>query len=108
MDIKLKSKLLKDNLLDKIYLGEVVDINDEGIDGNPIFRVKVKVFGLTDLINKDLLPWYIVKHGNGQTLNLQGNIPQIGTKVFVEFPDKSIYNGIVSFQIPNTPPKLKG
>jgi len=102
--------LLDNDILNGYQLGEVVDVEDNGFreTGNPIFRVKVKIFGVTDIIEKDKLPWYIVKHTPSDTYNEQGRIPRVGTKVFVELLDGTIYNGIVSFQIPKSPPRLKG
>ena len=110
MNIKLKEKLFNEHLLENYYIGTVVDVNDIGYKetGYPLFRVKVSIPGLTDKLSKDLLPWYVVKQTPSDTYNQQGRIPRVGTKVYVEFPYRDIYNGIVSFQLPNTPPELKG
>ena len=81
------SYLLQGNL----YQGTIVDTNDPQRKN----RVKVKIDNLTDQLDKELLPFYIVFHSAGQGNNSVSNVPTIGSRVIVNFPNNDIYNGIV-------------
>jgi len=108
LNTKLQEKLYNDDILSKPLLGEVVEINDTGFRDTekPAFRVKVKIFGVTDKIPKSDLPFYLVKGSISDSYNIHGKIPRIGTYVYVTFPDGDIYNGIVDWQPNATPPNL--
>ena len=95
----MKLSYLQDRL-NGIFIGEVIDNNDP----LNLFRVKVKIENLTDEIPNELLPWYLVKQPVEHSYNSQGKLPNIGTKVWVEFPTKEIYNGIITGVIAWIPP----
>jgi len=84
------------------FIGEVVDNSDP----ENLFRVKVKIDNLTDKIPTELLPWYLVRQPIENTYNTQGNVPNVGSKVWVRFPYKDIYNGIVVGEITWHPPEM--
>ena len=105
----MKLNSISTNKLDYYHFGTVVDVSDNGYNdtGLPVFRVKVKIDNLTDNIDKEYLPWYVVKQSPSDSYNEHGRIPRVGMKVLVEFPYDDFYNGIVSFQLPNTPPEMR-
>jgi hypothetical protein len=73
----------------KIYLGEVVDINDPLKEG----RAKIKVFGLFDDLEIEDIPW--ASQVNGISFSGDGNgrlsIPKLGSVVAVQFDGQNYY-----------------
>lgn len=74
---------------DRIYVGTVVDNNDP----DKLSRIKVQIAQVFDSIDNDLLPWAIpsINHTGGaspKTGNI--DIPEIGSKVSVQFEDGNI------------------
>lgn len=59
-------------------------------------RVKVKIDGISDQIDEDLLPWYPVIQGQQ---NSYTDIPPNGARVIVRYFD--IYNSVVLGAIPS-------
>ena len=84
-------------ILELPKVGLVVDNNDPETYG----RIKVSIPDLTDKIPVEDLPWYPVIQ-NSQNNN-QMKIPEIGSWVIIEFPDLSIYNGLVKGILPAKP-----
>lgn len=74
----------------KIYLGEVVDINDPKKEG----RAKVRVFGLFDGIEVEDIPWSTQVKPPSFGRNGGGNIsiPKLGSIVGLEFNGQNYYN----------------
>ena len=98
MSIKIK------NINDTVFLGKVVNSDDPLF----MFRCKVKVVGMFDDIEDDLLPWVFPKNsasfaGSGFG---DGQYPKVGTWVKVEFPHNDIYSGEY-YGIPNIEPALQ-
>lgn len=96
---KLKDIVLHSHDLIGIYAGIVVDDDDPGYkeDGFPLSRVKVNIPELTEGIPVEHLPWYSIKQAVNDSPNSQSKKPPVGSNVIVEFPDNSIYNGLVSY-----------
>ena len=73
----------------KIYLGEVVDINDPQKSG----RARVKVFGLFDGLETEDIPWATQVNtpsfGRGGAGNI--SVPKLGAVVAVEFDGQNYY-----------------
>jgi len=73
----------------RLYLGEVVDINDPRKEG----RARVKVFGLFDAIENENLPW--CDQVSGVSFGRQGSgaisIPKLGAIVTVQFDGQNYY-----------------
>ncbi len=82
------------------YNGKVVDVKDPLKLG----RIKVRVYGKTDKLEVDVLPWYQCQFPVNPSPNSQGGVPPIGSDVVVSFPDNSIYNGIVKYMTISVPP----
>lgn len=77
-----------------IYQGQVVAVDDP----KGLGRVKVEIPGLTQGIDKDILPWFSIMQPVGLGGSLySGNfsVPQENTLVMVMFPNKDMYSGIV-------------
>jgi hypothetical protein len=74
----------------KIYLGEVVDINDPKKEG----RARVKVFGLFDGIENEDIPWstQIKPPSFGRLGGGNISIPKLGSIVGLEFNGQNYYN----------------
>ena len=72
------------------YIGTVVSIDDP----NSSNRVRVKLDYLTDRIQENHLPWYIVNSSNSNSGNVNVSLPSKGARVVVFLYD-SIYNGMV-------------
>jgi hypothetical protein len=73
----------------KLYLGEIVDINDPLKEG----RAKIRVFGLFDGLEDEDIPWasqvnYVSFSGKG---NGAISIPRVGTVVALEFDGQNYY-----------------
>lgn len=86
----------------KLYLGEVVD-NEPGEKQDNAVRVRVK--GLTDdeVIPTDKLPRYPVFMSPHSTPNMGNDLPNIGSRLFVQFPEGDIYNGVCVFSAASLP-----
>lgn len=73
----------------KIYLGEIVDINDPIKEG----RAKIRVFGLFDELDVEDIPW--ASQVNGISFSGDGNgrlsIPKLGSVVAVQFDGQNYY-----------------
>lgn len=79
-----------------LFQGTVVDTSDPKKKN----RVRVKVDTMTDSIDDNSLPWYAILAPAGQGNNSVSNVPSIGSRVLVQFPDGDVYNGIVSYALP--------
>jgi len=104
---KLHNIILNSFELEGEYTGIVVDTKDPGFknDGKPLSRVRVSIPELTDGIATDKLPWYLIRQTVNDSPNSQSKIPPVGSSVVVTFPDKTIYNGVVSYMIVSHPPR---
>lgn len=73
----------------RLYLGEIVDINDPLKVG----RAKVRVFGLFDMIEPEHIPWADQISGLSFGKNGSGGIcvPRLGSVVAVEFDGQNYY-----------------
>lgn len=73
----------------KIYLGEIVDINDPIKEG----RAKIRVFGLFDELDVEDIPW--ASQVNGISFSGDGNgrlsVPKLGSVVAVQFDGQNYY-----------------
>ncbi len=73
----------------KIYLGEIVDINDPIKEG----RAKIRVFGLFDELEVEDIPW--ASQVNGISFSGDGNgrlsVPKLGSVVAVQFDGQNYY-----------------
>lgn len=91
------------NLISDNYIGKVVYNKDPDYSG----RCKVRVYGLMDEIEDDLLPWFTPI--NSCVFSGMGNgcisIPKIGTYVRVKFANGDIYSGEYS-AIQNLDPSM--
>ena len=90
-------RLLKHNTLQ----GTVVD-NTDPLKAN---RIKVKIDGITDKIDKKYLPWYVIAKEPKSGSNSQNDIPKINSRVLVYFEEEDIMNGKVVESIVSIPPK---
>jgi hypothetical protein len=91
MEKKEISRLLSQDLGIKDWVGEVVDNNDPEIE----FRCKVKVYGLFDELETDMIPWAFPAHhgifaGGGGGYG-SGSVPKIGSLVKVRFANGDMY-----------------
>lgn len=86
------TELIKDNIRETHWIGEVVDNNDPKLLG----RCKVKVYGKFDKLTNDAIPWATPMNrdfvGSHHT-------PNIGTVVAVRFDNGNIYHPEYWFQI---------
>lgn len=84
--------LSQEQIKNEIFYGEIVDINDPYFEG----RCKINIFGITDEVNKEDLPWSMP--GGFCFLSSDGganiSIPKLGTIVKVKFPNGDIYNPV--------------
>ena len=73
----------------RLYLGEIVDINDPRKEG----RARIKVFGLFDTIEVEDIPWADQISGLSFGKNGSGGItiPRLGAVVAVEFDGQNYY-----------------
>lgn len=85
----------------RVWIGKVVDTRDPDMNS----RVKVEIDGLTNGIERTLLPWYSTAQSFGSGSNSQSNLPPVNSRVRVSFPTDDIYNGIVEYSIASVPPK---
>lgn len=77
-------------VLKGVFTGRVVqDFDELGCN-----RVKVKLFGLTDKLDVEKLPYYRVQTSITDNPNTNINIPPVNSKVQVEL-DGDIYNGVI-------------
>lgn len=81
------------------FQGKVAD-NADPENGQ---RVKVLVDNLTDEIPEEDLPWYSCMQPANSSNNNTSSVPQINSRVIVQFPDGNIYNGVVLYGIPSIP-----
>jgi len=99
LDLKdfVNERFLKGNLIQ----GTVVDNNDP-FQAN---RIKVKVDGVTDKIDKKYLPWYVIEMPATNGSNAKNDIPKVGSRVLVYFEEEDIMNGKVIYSVSSIPPK---
>lgn len=97
----LKQQLDKFHIKDNIYLGTVISKRDP----LKLNRVQVSVDDKTDKIPEDSLPWYVVIKSPDASSNSQTSLPREGSRVFVEFPNDDIYNGVVKSTVSSIPAK---
>lgn len=83
------------------YNGKVVDVKDPKKQR----RIRVRVYGRTDKLPIDKLPWYQCISPINPSPNQQGGVPPVGSDVVVRFPDNSIYNGKVEYMTISVPPQ---
>lgn len=86
-----RNRLLSTNLLDKDWLGVVIDNKDT----KSSFRCKIRVFGLFDELEDDVIPWAFPAN-NGVFAGSNGgfgsgSVPKIGTIVKVHFSSGNKY-----------------
>ena len=76
---------------EQYYLGIIKYINDVTHTG----RCKIHVFGLTDDIPEETLPWFVPASSTIFSANGAGSlsVPKVGTVVKVKFADTNIYSG---------------
>jgi len=87
------NRLLSQDLMQKDWIGEVVDNNDPETQ----FRCKIKVYGLFDDLKTEDIPWafpinrkiFASKKNGGYG---DGSVPKIGTLVKVRFNNGDIYS----------------
>jgi hypothetical protein len=91
MNIIDQNRMLSTNLLDKDWIGEVVD----NIDPESAFRCKIKVFGLFDELPNSDLPWAFPANktvfAGGDGGFGSGSVPKNGTFVKVRFSNGNKY-----------------
>lgn len=84
------------DLANKYFIGTVINAQDPESKN----RVRVKIEGMNDKLNVEALPWYAIMSPAGSNNNTSVNISSNASRVLVSFPDGDIYNGIVSFSLP--------
>lgn len=84
------------DLANKYFIGTVIKTDDPQSKN----RVKVKIEGMNDTLDPEALPWYAIMSPAGSNNNTSVNISSNASRVLVSFPDGDIYNGIVSFSLP--------
>ena len=88
----------------KIYLGEIVDIDDPLKDG----RAKIKVFGLFDELETEDIPW--ASQVNGISFGGSGNgrlsVPRVGSVVACEFDGQNYYRMVYYGEWESSPEML--
>ncbi len=82
------------------YNGKVVDTKDP----EKLGRIRVRVYGRTDKLEVEMLPWYLCSFPVNPSPNSQGGVPPVGSDVVVQFPDGNIYNGRVVYMAIAVPP----
>jgi hypothetical protein len=101
MLIKLYDVIHKNDLLEKIWIGKVVDNNDP----RKLGRIKVMIDSLFGGISINHLPWVspiksVLLGSNSSTSHF--SVPEIGTFVIVKF-EKTVYNGYYIGEIQSLP-----
>jgi len=74
-------------VLEKQHIGQIVD-NKDPLNYQ---RVRVSIPNITEGIDAEHLPWYPILH---ESMN-KTSIPSLGSWVYVRFPNKDIYNGLI-------------
>jgi hypothetical protein len=90
----------------KVYLGEIVDINDPLKQG----RARVRVFGFFDELEIDDIPWaeqisglsFSSSRGNGNI-----SVPRLGSTVNVQFDGANYYKVFYEFEKETSPELLE-
>lgn len=88
--MKSDNSLIQDNLFNSHWLGEVVDIEDPLFEG----RIKVKVFGKFDEIDKNDIPWATPHNnitGGSSTGSGFHSVPKLGSIVGVIFENGNLF-----------------
>lgn len=85
-------ELIKDNLRETHWLGEVVDNEDP----NALGRCRVKVYGKFDLLEVESIPWATPMNRDQVGSH---NVPRIGDIVAVRFDNGNIYHPEYWFHI---------
>jgi uncharacterized CHY-type Zn-finger protein len=86
-----KHDFYQDDNKNTTWLGEIVDIEDPLKNG----RVKIKVFGKFDLLEKDDIPWAYPANISGAGSPSGGSsfsVPKLGSIVSVKFDNGNIYH----------------
>jgi len=98
MSIKIK------NIKDHEFVGQVINSDDP----LRMFRCKIKVSGLLDGIDDEMLPWIFPANTNvfGESGYGNGNYPKEGSWVKVRFPHNDIYSGEY-LGLPNPDPGMQ-
>ena len=81
----------QDNLLATSWLGEVVDVEDP----QKVGRIKVRVYGKFDDLNKEDIPWAYPGNNNTSGHSSGGSffsIPKLGSIVSIKFDMGNIYH----------------
>lgn len=101
-----KKSMIIESLSSRTWIGTVTDNED------PLrqYRCRVKVFGLLDEIEEELIPWFFPSGNNTFASTENGGYgdatyPKVGTLVKVSFPFGDIYSGEY-FAIQNINPAL--
>lgn len=85
------NEFYEDDLYSKRYLGEVVDVNDPEFEG----KIKVKIWGKTDELDIEVLPWAIPSTLNISSSNSGSSflsVPKLGSIVEVFFDNGDFYS----------------
>ena len=91
--------VLSSEILKYPKIGRVIDNKDP----ENFQRVKVVIKDVTEGLPKKAIPWYpIITKG---TNNNSTSIPEIGSYVYIEFPNGDIYNGVVVGFLSSAPQK---
>lgn len=84
------------DISNKYFVGTVVATDDPESKS----RARVKIDGMTDTLETTQLPWYAVIATAGGNNNAAVYVPSINSRVLVSFPDGDIYNGVITFMLP--------
>ena len=90
-----------EEIMTQTAIGKVVD----NYDPKGANRIRVSLFGLTNDLSPDDLPFYSIKPEVSDTPNSNVKIPPYGSLVEVEIKDDDIYNGVVVSTQTAIPPK---
>lgn len=91
-----------------LFMGEVINNDDPKGRG----RVRVAVWSMMDddsftgeanKSKEDGMPWYPILAPTSSSSNAGAEIPEVGSRVVVQFFDGDIYNGVVTGQISSKP-----